>query len=346
MSGDSERKTDPASKRKLLKQREKGVVSQAAEMANYLSQALALLFLMIAGRGLLAAMELGIDGAMQYMAYPVASVFSDAAMDSVRIYLFMAAPVTLLALVSALIAKMIYQKGFVFAIDPVIPKMERINPATGLKRIFGMRGWVELAVSIVALSIWSTVFYVIVSLRLEELLMSMICGLSCFVDIALWLVLLLIVAAILLFMIFAVAEGLVQRFLFANDQKMTKTEVKQERKDQFGSPEVRKERKKLQREMQKEAESTGVDNATMAMFFGDLAVAIRYHPSLAPTPMLAAKSTTAAESRRIRDQIRENGYLETEHQDFVEGMMACRVGKPVPPELHDDLRAALYAMFA
>ena len=345
MSGDSERKTDPASKRKLNKQREKGVVPQAAEMANYLSQALTLLFLAIAGRGLLGAMELGIGGSIRYMNEPISVVFSEAAMDAIRVYIYSSAPVLFLVLISALIVKMIYQKGFVFALDPVIPKMERINPASGLKRIFGMRGWVELGVSIVALSLWGVICYVIVTSRLEQILASMVCGLPCMVDVMLWVVLLLIIAAIIIFLIFAVAEGLIQRFLFSEDQKMTKTEVKQERKDQFGSPEVRRARKKFRKEIQDEAENSGVDNATMAFYFDDMVVAIRYHPSLAPTPMLAAKSRSAADSIRIRHQIRDNGYLEGEHQEFVQGMMDCRVGKPVPRDLHDHLRDALYKMF-
>lgn len=344
MSG-SEEKTVPATKRKLAKQREKGIVPQAAEMANYLSQTFVLIFLVFGAKATLAAMQLGVDGAIASIGNPVEDVISDALWDVGRIYALSAVPVILLAMSAGVLITLLYQKGFLFAVDPLKFRLARINPATGFTRIFGKRGWIELGVSLVRIALWWGIFAAIIALRYELIIASTLCGIHCIVDVALWTVLMILAAAAAMFILFAMAEGLVQRFLFADDQKMTKTEVKQERKDQFGSPEVRNARKKFRKELEQEAENTGVDNATMGMFAGDLTVAIRYHPTAAPNPILAAKGMNADASRKIREQLRHNGYLETEHVKLVEGLMSVRVGKPVPPALHDYLREALYAMY-
>lgn len=345
MSG-SEEKTDPATKRKLAKQREKGIVPQAGEMANYLSQTLVLIFLVFAAKTILAAMQLGIDEAIASIGKPVDDVISDALWDAGRIYALSAVPVFLLAMSAGVLITLLYQKGLLFAMDPLKFQLERINPVTGFKRIFGRRGWIELGVSLVRIALWWGGFAAIIVFSYELIIASTLCGVYCIVDVALWAILMILAMAAVMFILFALAEGLVQRFLFADDQKMTKTELKQETKDQFGSPEVRNARRKFRKELEQEAENTGVDNATMGMFAGDLAVAIRYHPSAAPNPILAAKAMNAEASKKIRDQLRHNGYLETEHVKLVEGLMSVRVGKPVPPELHDYLREALYAMYA
>ena len=158
MSESSEQKTDPASKRKLQKQREKGVVSQAAEMSNYASQLLAILILLATARWILSVMHLGIDNAIITMNAPLEVALKTGSENSIRIFLFSAAPIAFVALTSGILIKLMYQKGLTFATDPIIPNLEKISPSKGLKRIFGMRGWVELGMAIGRLTIWTGTF--------------------------------------------------------------------------------------------------------------------------------------------------------------------------------------------
>jgi flagellar biosynthesis protein FlhB len=45
------------------------------------------------------------------------------------------------------------QTGFVFAVDPLTPRIERINPLEGFKRMFSLQGLVELVKSLLKIII-------------------------------------------------------------------------------------------------------------------------------------------------------------------------------------------------
>ena len=222
MSESSEQKTDPASKRKLQKQREKGVVSQAAEMSNYASQLLAILILLATARWILSVMHLGIDNAIITMNAPLEVALKTGSENSIRIFLFSAAPIAFVALTSGILIKLMYQKGLTFATDPIIPNLEKISPSKGLKRIFGMRGWVELGMAIGRLTIWTGTFLGIAYAKFMLFFAAVPCGLPCIVNVGLETMQLLLVAACVLFLVFAMVEGLVQNFLFSHEQRMTK----------------------------------------------------------------------------------------------------------------------------
>ena len=347
MSGDSsERKTEPASSRKLRKQREKGTVPQAAEMSNYIAQALVLLYVLGSAVWVLWQMKQNLEAGLFAITQPFEKALAETVTESIHVYAVLAAPTLFLALAAGVLVTMVYQKWMVFAVDPIIPKAEKINPAAGLKRIFGLRGWVELGLAIVRLAIWGGAFAFIVMLNYDRILSTGLCGLPCIVEVSFSTLFTLFAVAIILFFLFALIEAIMQTFLFANDQRMTKTEVKQERKDQFGSKEVRKARKKFAKELENAAEGVGRERATMAIFFGDQTVAIRYHPTDAPVPTLSAKATNQEASRELRNFIVKLGYRETESEAVVLGLIGMRPGDAVPVGLHEALKKAILTMYS
>jgi len=56
---------------------------------------------------------------------------------------FVVLPIFGITFIAAFLAEAL-QTGFVFSMDPLSPKIERINPLEGFKRIFSMQGLVEL----------------------------------------------------------------------------------------------------------------------------------------------------------------------------------------------------------
>jgi flagellar biosynthesis protein FlhB len=67
-------------------------------------------------------------------------------------------PVMVMLLVTAVLVNML-QTGGVFSVKAIKPKGSKINPVNGLKRIFSMKGLVELAKGFLKLFIVSLVVY-------------------------------------------------------------------------------------------------------------------------------------------------------------------------------------------
>lgn len=145
--------------------------------------------------------------------------------------------------------------------------------------------------------------------------------------------------------LYVVVEVLVQKFLFSKDQRMTKSEVKKEQRDQHGTPEVRSARRRFRNDLEASSDAIGVQKATMAFFWNDEVVAIRYIPDVAPVPILSAKGVSMPESTRIRTIVRENGRREIEDEAFVLAMISKRPGETVPFELYDQLRNLIHTMY-
>lgn len=342
----SEAKTQQASKRKLRKQRERGSVSQAPNLSLYLAQALALGVVFASAPLTIAAFQMGLDNAFDVMSAPVQSVFVGVVEDSLVSFVTVAGPVFACVLISAVLTKLIYQGGFVFSIDPMIPKLDKISPAKGLQRMFGKRGWIELGVSLARVLLWGGVFYGVMIQFFYHFLGAVICGASCLVDTSLSAIQTLFFCICVLCLVFAVMEGLLQKSLFAEDQRMTKSEVKSEQKEQMGSKEVRRERKRFGKFLQDSAGSVGVDKAAFAIFHEDKVIGVLYHPDLEPIPKMCVKGRTAEQSRQLRAIMRENGCRETECAEFVAGMINLSPGEYIPVALHPALIDAMHRMFA
>lgn len=341
----SEAKTQKASARKLKKQREKGSVSKAPNVSQFLGHALALAVLFGMAHITLFVFQNGLDTALSVMTAPIELVFADLVQDSLTTFVAVAGPVFATVMISSVLIKLIYQGGFLFSTEPLSPKLNKISPVTGFKRMFGKRGWVELGVSILRLALWGGVFYGVLFHFYYKFLGSVICGTTCLIDTTLNAITLLFFALCVLFILFATLEGIVQRFLFADDQKMTKSEVKREQKEQYGAQEIRRERKRFSRYLQESAGSVGVEKTTFALFHKDMVVGILYDPETEPVPKLCAKARNPEASRKMRAQIRDLGVREGDCAEVVLGMINRSPGEYVPPELHPALIEAIQKMY-
>ena len=101
----------------------------------------------------------------------------------------------------------------------------------------------------------------------------------------------LFIAFALIFLLFAMIDVGVQRWLFLRDMKMTTTEFKRERKDMEGDPMLRQERMRQRREYAEGSTTPlGVKNATILISDGQSAVVgLRYIQGETPVPVIVCK---------------------------------------------------------
>ena len=182
------------------------------------------------------------------------------------------------------------QIGFLFTFDPIIPKMEKINPVEGAKKIFSMKNLFEFLKNVVKVRFLGYLLCKIISASSPEM-RTMCYGTvdDIFPSLELMLKRLAIYTAFG-YIIIAVVDRLFQGRNFTKQMMMTKDEVKREYKEMEGSAEI----KQAQRQFRDEI-LNGPDPAQAAKRANvvvtnptHLAVGIRFKAEEAPLPRICA----------------------------------------------------------
>ncbi|MFN3457943.1 MAG: flagellar biosynthesis protein FlhB [Novosphingobium sp.] len=170
------------------------------------------------------------------------------------------------------------------------PKASRINPLSGLKRMFGPQGWIELAKGLAKLILLGAIAWVWASGRIAGMVGlgqgdihgQLVTAWDTIVSLAFALAAGLIVIALVDFPI-----QWIRRFLRL---RMTLQEVKDEHKDAEGSPEKKAAIRGRQRQLAMGAMQQAMQKAQFVITNPThFSVAMIYDPELAPAPVVLAK---------------------------------------------------------
>lgn len=192
--------------------------------------------------------------------------------------------------------------GWLFSAKAMAPKLSRMNPGAGLKRMFAMKALIELAKSLGKVVLILAVAIGVLAVQQQDMLrlsdMDVNSGiihslrLSAYGAIAL--------AAVTIFI--AIADVPIQIMEHAKKMKMSRQDIKDEMKDTDGKPEVKSRIRQLQREMAQRRMMSEVPKADVVITNPThFAVALRYDPETMATPVLLAKGgdQTALKIREI-----------------------------------------------
>ena len=195
--------------------------------------------------------------------------------------------------------------GLLLSWDSLQPKFDRLNPLSGLKRMFSKQTLVELfkamlkvgllggALAGILYSQWDRLMF----LGRQSLYIGFGQGLG-------MLVLAMLVLCVVLALI-AVIDVPFQRWSMTEKLKMTKQEVKDEQKSSDGRPEIKQRIRQIQFQMAQGRIEQRVPEADVVILNPThYAVALKYDPKRAEAPFVVAKGSDALAAR-----IRELGRL-------------------------------------
>lgn len=180
--------------------------------------------------------------------------------------------------------------GWLFSMEALAPKFSRMNPLSGLKRMFSMKSIVELLKALgkffivlaVALFVLARARDELIKFASEPLEMAILHSMQVVGWSALWLACgLIIIAAV---------DVPFQMWDSKQKLKMTKQEVRDEYKDTEGKPEVKGRIRQLQREMAERRMMSAVPEADVIITNPThFAVALKYDAEQGQAPVLLAK---------------------------------------------------------
>ncbi|MEE3635659.1 flagellar biosynthesis protein FlhB [Pseudomonas sp. FFUP_PS_473] len=247
-------------------------------------------------------------------------------------------PVLLVLLLAAIIGP-ISLGGFLFAGSSLAPKFSRMNPMSGIKRMFSMHALTELlkalakffVILLVALVVLSSDRDDLIAIAHEPLDQAVIHSVQVVGWSALWMAAgLLLIAAV---------DAPLQLWQAHKKLLMTKQEVRDEYKDSEGRPEVKQRIRQTQREMSQRRMMAAIPEADVVITNPThYAVALKYDPDKGGAPLLLAKGTDF-----IALKIRE---IAGEHKIQILESAALARSIYYSTELEEEIPAGLYLAVA
>lgn len=295
--------------------------------------------------GLIAALP---EGAARLQAFTSALFLqqafhpSAAARDALLMLAWLVGP----ALAGALGASFVVSAataGFRIDAQVLAPKLDRLNPAEGFKKLFRMRNLVDagknLAIAvIVAVVLWGQVEdaapHVLRAVYLEK------AG-SMVVVMALLSPMLTTLCAVVL--VLGGLDYLLARRRHTKDLMMTREEVRQEYKNAEGDPHNKAMRKALHQELALRGPARGVQKATAVVVNPThIAVALRYEPSECDAPYIVA-SGRDEDAFAMRREAKRQGIPVVKDIPLARSLIHYDVGEQIPEELYRAAAAVLKA---
>lgn len=181
-------------------------------------------------------------------------------------------------------------------------KAARINPLSGLKRILGWQGLIELGKGLVKLALLGGIAWLWAAAHGPGLVLLGRSALPAQVDVASGAITSLAGALLAGFVVIAAIDYPLQRFQRDKRLKMSLQELRDETKEAEGSPEMKSARRQRQRDLARGGVARAMKDAQFVIVNPlHFAVALTYDPALAPAPVMLAKGRgdTALAMREI-----------------------------------------------
>ncbi|ACA95053.1 flagellar type III secretion system protein FlhB [Burkholderia cenocepacia] len=340
----SDEKTEQPTRRKLKEARKKGTVAKSVDLVAAVLVLVSLALFTFAWHPLLDALHQNISRAIDFCG----SERSMHTLWSVLMHELANGAIACCAIsVAAALAAALSigaQVGLQVSFDPVMPKMDRLSPAAGLKQIFSKRALIDLLkMSVKAVVIAAALWHVIVSLF--PLITSAMAEPLAALSQILWHALLkLLFAAAVLFLVVGVVDWKIQHWLMMRAQRMSKDEVKRELKEREGEPKLKHERRKRAKELVNgggESLSGAVGRANVVVVNPThYAVALRYVRGETPLPVVLAKGIDDA-AREIRALATQRGVPIVANPPVARALYEVAEHRPIPSELFEVVAAIL-----
>ena len=326
----SEERTEKPTPRKRKENRKEGQVPRTQEIGAWSAMLLFVSFLPLLLRHELTALQEVMTRCFRAGEHASTSVALQLLGEG-----FWHAMVAIVAMGSVImvvgVAGALAQGGFYLATKSVQPKLSKLNPLPGFKRIFGVQALWEgtkmlLRSSVVALLVWMAV----------ENLMPLIGGLmpmgiilEVFADGALTMLRNVAVAGLVL----AGADYLVQRLRVGKKARMTKEEVKQEHKNAEGDPQLKGAIRSRQLSAARNRMMADVPTADVVLVNPThVAVALRYEPERGAPRVVARGAGVIATA--IRERADEADVPLVRDVPLARALYtSCHVGQEIPAEL-------------
>ncbi len=270
------------------------------------------------------------------------AVVREALIDILKIIL----PILLISFVVAFVANAMQFKWQVTS-KPLQPKLSKISPLGGFKKIFSVKQVIELLKSIVMVGVIAYVVYSTLIDKYALLFTFYNIGLVDAIAATADVIISLGIKISAIFMVVGVADFIYQKWKFKDDMKMTKQETKDEYKQTEGDPQVKGQIKRRMQEASRRRMMQKLPEADVVITNPThFAVALKYDSELGRAPVVIAKGADYL-AFQIKDKAKEYNIEIVENKPLARLLYHnVEVGAEIPPELYQAVAEVLAFVYS
>ncbi len=244
-------------------------------------------------------------------------------------------PVSVVIMIVGVACNIYQTGGFIINSEAVNFKINRLNFINGLGQLLKPRKIMDALKATLQISAIFYLTYQVISDNLEDFVLMSEMEPIAIGLLALEIALELAFKILLLLIILSVFDFAFQKYVFMQDMRMTKQEIKDEHKQLDGDPKVKQRIRQIQAEQFKKRMLGNVPKADVIITNPThLAIALVYNAELAAAPLILAKGADLL-AMRIRDIAKENKIPLVENKPLAQALYKnVEVGETIPLEFY------------
>jgi flagellar biosynthesis protein FlhB len=343
---DSQKTEDPTSRR-LDEARKRGQVANSREVNNLLMLGVFSLSVLLFGGTAAGAIY---EATMPFIESPdmVPADFEHLVALGWKLLgvLLLAGAVPLVLAVIAAIGAGYLQFGLVFSAEGIMPKLDKISPLAGLKRLFSARSLAEFVRGLLKLAVVGAIAMFLILPEVAHL--NKLIGMEMIQLLGETKALLakLLIGVVSIVAAIAAIDVIYQRLQHMREMRMSRQEIKDEFKETEGDPLVKGRLRQLRMERTRRRMMAQVPQSDVVVTNPThYAVALKYDPNSMGAPKMMAKGVDKS-AAKIREIAKEHGIPIVENPPLARGLFAAvDVDQEVTPEFYKAVAEVISYIF-
>ena len=340
---DDGEKTEDPTQHRIDEFRKKGDVASSRELTSVLVLAACLMTLSLS----LVFIFEQMTGYIEWLyTLDLSAAFEPKALNTITTKTFMvaakcSAPVLFVAMCIGVLAQ-IAQIGILYSPDVLELNFERVNPLSGLKKLFSKQAMFEAVKGVFKFIVIIAVVYIYVKDDLERYNAFMHMEVSQSFFHAKDLLMKISFAILLAWGVIAILDFAWQKYTYKQKLMQTKQQIKQESKEQDGNPEVKQRIRQIQREMSRKRMIQDVKTADVIITNPThISIVLKYDSETMVSPVIIGKGQDHL-AMKIREIAKEHNIPIVENVLLARTLYkTVKVGQPVPRNMYKAIAEVL-----
>ena len=343
---ESQEKTQDPSSRRLEKAREEGRVVKSTEVFVFVLLAAGILLMQITPFFIEDFLKLckgffifGLEVKHGHSALGSISTAIDMVVKTVIVF---GIPLAIVCIIAQFIIG-----GINFSLKSIYWKMEKMNPISGIKRIFSLNGLVNLVKALLKVFLLGTISFFIIKKNVPDLTYLTTTNLASAFGKTVSFFPELVLALLLGLALIAILDLAWQKYDYIKQLRMSHQDIKDEYKETDGQPEVKQKIRKLQMQAASKAakENASLDNLSEATAIitnpTHFAVALKYEVGESKAPIVIAKGRGKV-AEQIISKSSELGISKMQSPVLARAIYyTCEIGEEIISKLYSAVAIAL-----
>lgn len=346
-TADREDRTEAPSAKRLRQARERGDVPRSRELAGVAVLGTSVIALLVLGPGVARdamgwmrdalAFDPGLVGHQDRLATHAAAMLAGLSLPLL--------PLVAIALGACFISPAV-MGGFHFSTEALQPNFNRLNPMSGLERMYGREGRVELLRSVLRILLVGAVGFWVVRRALVAMPLLQNMPLESAVADGLGFMLHALALMVGAMALLALVDVPYQRWAHSEKLKMTKQEVREEFKENEGNPEVKGKLRQMARQMAQRRMMEAVPEADVIVVNPThYAVALKYEAGRMRAPKVVALGVDEI-ALKIREIAKAHRVTTVEAPPLARALYRhSRLDQEIPVQLYAAVAQVLSYVF-